>query len=338
MNRKPWACVVRMGGIGDNLIASSLFPLLHQTHNVEVIAMAPQHEVFTHDPYVDKVTVVDPKKLPQGADWQKWFVERAQQYDKFVNLNHSVESTLAFNPGQTPFYWPKSMRAKLANVSYLERTHDIAGLPHEFRPWFYETEEEALKASETIGKVGGRAIGWVLSGTRLDKSHPYSAGAVARLIRELDAPVIMFGGPGKDYDAAKAIRNHVERTNGTVRNLHLALSPDDKNPTWPIRRVLSTVVQCDVVIGPDTGPMWATAMRENQKIMLLSHASPENITKHWRNTTTMFGTPACWPCHQLHDQISTCTPNKDGTAAACISGISVEDIVQTAAKFWRLRP
>ena len=37
------------------------------------------------------------------------------------------------------------------------------------------------------------------------------------------------------------------------------------------------------MIGPDTGLMWGVAMEAMPKIMLLSHASPENITKHWTN-------------------------------------------------------
>ena len=75
------------------------------------------------------------------------------------------------------------------------------------------------------------------------------------------------------------------------------------------------------------------------KIVMVSHASAENITKHWVNTTTLHADPdrvPCFPCHRLHNSIDTCTPNKDGGhAAACISDISVETIVCEVDRLWR---
>jgi ADP-heptose:LPS heptosyltransferase len=95
------------------------------------------------------------------------------------------------------------------------------------------------------------------------------------------------------------------------------------------------------VIGPDTGPMWATAIHNMPKIMLLSHASPTNITKHWRNTTTLHADQTrvdCWPCHKLHDIIETCRSNTEQTGAACISDISVDSLLQHAEKALSYRP
>jgi hypothetical protein len=88
--------------------------------------------------------------------------------------------------------------------------------------------------------------------------------------------------------------------------------------------------------------MWAVAMEDVPKIMLHSHASVDNITKHWRRTVSLHPDHRvkCWPCHLLHDAADTCqeTQRKSGldvdpelTGAACISSINVEAIV-TAAK------
>jgi hypothetical protein len=77
--------------------------------------------------------------------------------------------------------------------------------------------------------------------------------------------------------------------------------------------------------------MWSVAMEAMPKIMLLSHASPENITKHWVNTTTLHAAPAvvdCWPCHQLHDSPATCRKAEGFEAAACIADISHEVVFQ----------
>lgn len=354
---KPWFGVARLGSMGDNLIASSVLPLLAQNHRVEVLTQRPAGVIFENNPHIDKLTYLDPANMPQGCglEWQQYFAKRGKEYDGgFVHLSHSIEVALALIPAQTSFYWPAHMRRKMCGRSYLEFTHDLVGVPYVFDPRFYPTADEKQQAVNTKSKIGERVIGWCLSGSRLDKVYPYAPMAVARLIRELDVPVVTFGAEGKDFELGKVIHEHVKRQNGTDRNFHLALSPEPPKqpewsieggahvtlkppaePLWPLRRSLSQLQQCDLVIGPDTGLMWGVAMEAMPKLVLLSHASPENIIKHWWKTialTAYQGRVPCWPCHQLHDDSSTCTPNRDNNGAACISDISAEAIVTMAAK------
>lgn len=349
-----WACICRFGGIGDNLMASSVLPLLAERgYKVEVMSQAPQHVVFENNPYIDKLSIKTEKDLPQtdAMAWQTWFKSRSGEYEVFANLSHSCESLLALLKGQTQFYWRPEFRRQLCGRSYLEVIHDIVGVSHRFDPRFFPTRDEVDKAYATKQRLGDKVIGWCLAGTRIDKLYPYSTMAIARLIREVKVPVVMFGAPGKEFELGKGVMEHVKRQNGTHAGLHLAMSANTDamqwsanqpgeplslskpEPTWPIRRVLTQAQACDLVIGPDTGPMWAVAMLDMPKLVLLSHASPENITKHWLNTTTLHADPArvgCWPCHQLHDDASTCTPNAENNGAACISDISVETIVERA--------
>jgi hypothetical protein len=91
-----------------------------------------------------------------------------------------------------------------------------------------------------------------------------------------------------------------------------------------------------LVITPDTGPQWAVAQLPMPKIVLLSHSSAENITKYAVNTTSLAAEQSrvpCFPCHRLHSDYSTCTPNFDNDGPACITDLSVEAIVQ-AARLW----
>jgi ADP-heptose:LPS heptosyltransferase len=351
MNDKPWAIVCRFGGVGDNLIVSSVLPLLARNYNVEVIAQAPFHVIFENNPHVARLTVRQRSDLPSDAlPWQRWFDDRAIGAEMLINLSHSCESMLCLFESQTQFRWPDAWRRKHCGKNYLEHTHDIVGLPYEFDPHFYPTTGEMQRAAEVKRKVGDRYVAWCLSGTRYDKIFPSAALAIARIINELEIPVVMLGAPGKDSDLGKSIHEHVKKHNGTDRNLHLAVSADatktapelrdalglqEKVEAWPIRRVLTQTMMADLVIGPDTGPMWAVAMKPVPKIMLLSHASPENITKHWRNTITLHADQqrvSCWPCHKLHEGPHTCRPNADNSGASCISDISVQKIVSTAAE------
>lgn len=333
-----WACMARLGGVGDNLICSSVLPGLKAKYGkVEVICAQPQHVVFENNPYIDKLTVKaqgDPK-WGTGLEWQEWFRSRAKEYAFFAHLSHTCEGLRAILPNMTAFQWPASARRKFFGQSYLETVHDVCELPYDcIAPNFFPTDEEVERALLVKSKVGEQCVGWVLSGTRIDKVYPWAPMCIAQIIRELDMPVIMFGAPGKDFEMAKQIQEHVKQQNGSDRGLHLALSESLESPHWPIRRILTQVQQCDLVVTPDTGPAWAVAMRDMPKIVTLSHASPTNITKYWRNTISLHADQSrvkCWPCHQLHDVPDTCTPNKENNGAACISDISIP-LVMTALK------
>jgi ADP-heptose:LPS heptosyltransferase len=331
-----WTAVARFGGIGDNLIVSSVLPLLSRTSKIEVLTQSPHGVVFENNPYISKLTIKDRGDIPGEVNaWQEWFVSRAKEYDVLLNFSHSCEGLLALFTSQTSFWWPDEFRRKLCGRSYLEVVHEIAGVPFEFNPRFYPTDAEKEKAADTKKVMGERVIGWCLSGTRIDKIYPHAPMAIARIIKELNVPVMMTGASGRDFEMAKIIMDIVGRHNSTTDGLHLALSPDGEKPSWPIRRTLTQLHACDLVITPDTGPAWAVAMEDMPKVVLLSHASAENITKHWRNTVTLAADPKrvpCWPCHKLHDTRDTCVPNSDNTGAACISDISVEAIVTTARR------
>jgi ADP-heptose:LPS heptosyltransferase len=348
---KPWACIVRLGAIGDNLIVSSVIPLLAEKYQVEVICQDPNHVIFENNPFISKLTVKKKGDIPGHEDalvWQNWFKERAKEYTFFRNLSHSCEVEGAAMVAQTSFYWGDAYRRERLGRSYLEIVHDICEVRHEFNPRFFPTDEEHQKALETKKKIGERVVGITLSGSRIDKVWPYMALAVSRIIREMKVPVIMFGGPGKDYVIAEQIVETVKANNGSTEGLHNAITPSDKvewevgtgehlklegpkTPLWPIRRSLSQIQTCDLVIAVDSGLAWGVAMEAMPKIVMVSHASPRNITTGWHNTVTLHADPErvpCHPCHRLHDDQSMCTPNATNTAAACMSDISVDRVLQ----------
>jgi hypothetical protein len=74
-----------------------------------------------------------------------------------------------------------------------------------------------------------------------------------------------------------------------------------KSGKWRIRDTLSFALECDMVIGPETGVMNAVSMADLPKILFLSHSSPENLSKHWVNCHAL--TPENCPCHPCHKMI-----------------------------------
>jgi FkbM family methyltransferase len=340
VDAKAWAGFARMGGVGDNLIAASVCrPLKDLGYMVEVISQEPMAELYINNPHIDKLSVYGKDDWPQDQNaWQQWFAMRSKEYDRFVNLSHSGEALHAAFPGMTQFWWPEKFRRKLFGGSYLESTHDLLGVPHTFSRLFWPTEEEVDWAAGILSKVAVKPIvGWVICGTRLDKVYPYQQQTIARLIKEAGVSVVMTGrGPGTpDFEIAAEIMKMVTAQNGTVDGLyHIGQGPPTHAPT-KLRNVLSLLQQCDLVVGPDTGPMWAVAMEPIPKIMLHSHASVENITKHWVNTVSLHADPkqvSCWPCHRLHNDKSTCRMNEHDNGAACISNIAPDTVIAAARK------
>jgi ADP-heptose:LPS heptosyltransferase len=186
---------------------------------------------------------------------------------------------------------------------HIEAVGDICEVPTTNWSRILSTEAEEA-AAEKNQDAGRRQSACLVTSARVDKVWPPSAGVIARLLKDVDLPIIMLGAPGKDFELAKQVQEQVKVLNGSDRNLHLALSTNLEFPNWPIRRVLAQALAADVVVTPDTGPAWAVAQKPMRKIVLLSHASQENITKGWKNTLTLHADPsvACWPCHLLIDR------------------------------------
>jgi ADP-heptose:LPS heptosyltransferase len=337
MNR--WAAICRLGGMGDNLVAASPMRALKRLgYMTEMICNEKNHVVYLNNPHIDKLAIKEPNRdLPQGDQlaWQKWFLSRSYEYDIFAHLSHSMEGRHALFPALTSFWWPQDYRRKICAGSYLETAHDIVGVPYDFGPLYFHTDEELDYAREVKSKIGERMIVWVISGSRIDKVYPYTDTAITRIIKELNIPVVMMGVGEKERAMALVVQEQCKIHNSKLDGLHLCLTVEgaERGGTgdWPIRRSLAMAHIADLVISPDTGPAWSVAFEPMPKIILHSHASVENICKHWINTVSLHADPdrvPCWPCHRLHDDPSTCVANEANNGAKCISDISVEAIFE----------
>lgn len=335
-----WACIARMGGIGDNLMAASaLRPLKRLGYKTEVITSGLAHVVFQNNPFLDKLSVKGDKDIPNGPDnrWHEWFAARSNEFELFAHLSHVCENRHALQINQTSFWWREDYRRKLCGGNYLETVHDVVGVPHNFGPLFFPTADERARAERTKKELSnGRYIAWVLAGSRPDKVWPYTLHAIPRIVKELGIQVFVFGVGGQQFLMATEIQKALQSTNSTDSGMILCLSPDSADPGghqhWPIRRSITQAQLADLVVTPDTGLAWGVAMESMPKIAMVSHASAENITKHWVNTTTLHADPVrvpCWPCHRLHNTMDTCKPAENAPqTAACMADISVERLIR----------
>lgn len=285
-------CVVRYGGFGDMIQASSLFPALKADGwHITVMTTPKGADILKADPHVDQFLLQDgnpnPDQVPNaelGAYWNVW----QQKFDRWINLSESVESTLLAIPGRTNHRWPKELRHQVLNQNYLEFTHAIAEVPMPPRPEFYPTDEENEWAAQELLPIQGFLVMIVLAGSSVHKAYPHMDNVIGRILKCIpEATVVLTGDVG-----CQVLEAGWQGNPRVLRRCGL----------WSIRQTMTAARECDLVIGPETGVMNAVAFRKNAKIVMLSHSSVENLTRDWVNTTSLLPSQQvkCYPCHQMH--------------------------------------
>lgn len=344
---KKRALVIRYGAFGDQIQASSILPLLkeqgyHVTYNT-----APRgHQIIQHDPHIDEFLIQDENQVPNGMLGMYW--ERLQErYDRIVNLSGSVEDgLLAHHERSMSFHYPHEVRHKLLNVNYMERTHDIAGVPHRFNPQFYPTDEEKDRAATVVaGDVP--VILWVMSGSSVHKSWPYVDIAIHELLKHSNARIITVGDKGcqplEEQVACRALGAFAmepEQAHKLAQMKVDELAPlvDAKygagrlmmtSGLWSIRFTMAVAQRCHAVVGPETGVLNAVAMLpEVGKVLMLSHSSEENLSKHWANTISLAPKVACHPCHRMHYSFRYCPQDEKTGGSVCAAAIKTGDVLR----------
>lgn len=308
-------CVCRFGGFGDMLQAANLLPeLQRQGFHVTVMTTPAGQDILHHDPHVDAWMIQDKDQVPNQeltAYWEEW----APRFTRWVNLSESVEGTLLALPGRANHTWPQAMRHRELNRNYGEFAADLAQIPYRSETRFYPTDEERAWAREYLASLPGtERVLYALAGSSLHKFYPWQDAVIARLMSETEASVLLVG------DMACKILEHGWEAEPRVRCASGELS---------IRQTLTLAQLVDVVIGPETGVLNAVAFETDvAKVVLLSHSSVENLTKHWVRTTSMIphAAIACYPCHQLHFGSKYCAVHPDSGAAMCAASIDPDDI------------
>lgn len=321
------ACVCRFGGFGDMLqTAVALHGLKAQGFHVTMMTTPKGKEIIEHDPNVDDWYILDTDQVPNEELAAFWMTQE-QRFDRFINLSESIEGYLLALPGRLNHSWPYEVRKKRLNLNYHEWTCDLAGV--EFSPCqlFYPTPEEVQKAKDTLDG-GAFNILWALAGSSIHKFTPHQDAVIARIMLDLpEAKVYLVGD-----DACQLLEMGWEDEERVVK----------MSGKMGIRDTLALAQQCQLVIGPETGVLNAVMMDESpHKVLMLSHSSPNNLSKHGVNTQAL--TPKdcdCYPCHMLHYSADFCHTDPDTGAALCavnISPATIYDAVEKVYKGWKRR-
>lgn len=308
------AAVMRPGAYGDVLWTSSItWHLKRQGYHVTVYTEDRGEEVLRHDPNVDCLRVLGAGQVPTGF-LGKYFLWEAKKYDLAINLVESIERNALGWPTDIRFFWPDDVRRKVFGRNYLEQIHDLAGVPYEFHQRFYPSAPELEQAKAWRAQHCGDAPMVVLApgGSTAPKFWPHTPQLVAQL-----------AGQGIHAVVLGDLRGMTLRAGERVHAVGMDLT---------IRQACTLALIADAVIGEETALLNAVAMEPMRKVVLLSHSTAENLTKHWENTVALHGDVPCYPCHRIHMSFEHCTRDMASGTAACQAAISPEAVMSALNK------
>lgn len=306
--------IVRPGAYGDALWSSSIAAALKaEGYHVTVYTGPPGMELLKSDPNVDRLIEIR-GFLFDDEEWVLYYLAEARKYDRFINLIGVVESTLLPHPNELAYHWPGRVRHARMNRNYLEALHEVAQLPVAvYEQRFHPTPAEREWAVRNRRSLfPGPLVAIAPTGSGLPKTWPH----VQRFMEIMAARgvrTVVLGEIRQDLPGVEGF--------GAVIGKDL-----------PIRLAMALAQTADVVIGTESAIVNAVAMEDCLKVVLLSHSSPENLTKHWRNTMSVEATGlSCHPCHRLHQGMEFCTVDKATGFAACQAAATAETIAAAIA-------
>lgn len=328
---KKRALVVRFGAIGDQLQTSSILPELRkQGYHITYCTTPRGQDVVKHDPHVDAWLIQETDYVP-NVQLGPYFESLMPRYDHFINLCESIEAALLAMPGRVNHSYSAETRRRLyGGVNYLERMHDIAGVPHVWHTKFYPTRAEANAMMAWRDRTCGDApvILWAINGSSLShKVWPYTHIAMRWLIERSPCHIVLTSDPNTGVRLQDGILSCLREDGCPMDRIHPMAG------VWSVREALTFAQMADCVVGPETGVLNAVSLERNAKVVMLSHSSRTNLTRDWTNTITLepVDTP-CFPCHMLHSDFTYCTRNEEKDAALCASKISPERMFAAIAR------
>lgn len=331
--------VTRYGGIGDQLIASSVLPALKaQGYHITFNTVPQGRSVLQQNPYIDEFLMQDKDQVPSNMLGEYWEAI-AKEYDEAINLSESLEGPLLKMPGRRDRALTHEARRMLCGeINYLEFVHAAAGFSGEPESIFYSTDEEKAEAHDFRRRhKDSPVLLWALGGSAVHKVYPWVDVVTVWLLEHTDCKILFSGGEPEqhlEFQVVQQVAKHFlgmsqeDTEKKKLSDLLLALKEHfGQNRLlctcggWSLRQKLTFAAEAaDMLVGPETGIMWAAAMKETPKVLFLSHSNRLNVTKYWTDVSALEPerTP-CYPCHILHHGWENCveSPDQPGSALCC---------------------
>lgn len=332
---KPWhkrierhvgrtVCVARYGAIGDMALVSPVVEAYKAAGwYVAVSTHVRGRDLLAHDPNIDEFIVSHAEHSFIVGSMEPFWHELNARFTRFINLTQSVEGTLLPGPDALRFTLPDVSRRVVCGVNYADWTFALAGLQDvtKERPKikFYPTDRDIQTAG--LLPVDNRyEFGICVAGSASHKVYQFWHTALTKFLLDAQNVHIYLLGDKQDETIGNAITE-------TAKVYGVASRVVNCIGRHTIRQSITLAMHCNAVIGPETGIMNWISDEDVHKIVMLSHSSHENLTKHWKNTLVMMPSGLdCYPCHRMHPTQQWCRPHTAG-GAMCMAH-SVDAVVK----------
>lgn len=318
---KKEALVVRYGAIGDAIWATPVVRQLKREGYYVVYNCTPYSaQVLKHNPNIDEFLLQEKNYIP-NKDLGDYWKTIGEGFDKVINLSQSVERKLLKCEGSDDYEWSQKKRHKNCNINYQDETMKAAGYPNmkgEMPELHFSEVEESLAQNLRMVNKDKFLVMWALCGSSFHKIYPWAPYVAGELDRNFeDIRVITVG----DY-LCKILEWQMNNTKNC-------------SGQWTIRQSMIMTKYADLVIGPETGMLNAASCYDTPKIVFMSHSTPENLTKYWKNCTSLEPKNcSCYPCHRLMYTDACPKGKKTKEAAKCSESIEPKLVYDTIKKYY----
>jgi ADP-heptose:LPS heptosyltransferase/SAM-dependent methyltransferase len=319
---KKEALVIRYGALGDAIWATPVLEALKADGYYIVYNTTPYAaQVLKHNPNIDEFLIQDPGAVPD-EDLEKYWSVISEGFDKVVNMSGAVEGRLLVREGSEEFQWSDSKRRRECNKNYLDESMAWAGYPEKTgakMTLHFTEQEEALAQSFRSTYRDKFIILWSLAGSSFHKLYPWAPQIGTEVVKRMENAMVITVGDNLcrmlEWDAPDTLK---------------------RSGCFTVRQSMILTKYCDLVVGPETGILNAAACYDTPKIVFMSHSSPTNLTRDWKNCIAMSAKDCkCQPCHKLIFSNDHCPRGKkEAAATACMDGIDPFEVLRNINSFY----
>lgn len=314
--------IIRYGALGDALWTTPVLKQLKKEGYYVVYNCTDYSaQVLRGNPNIDEFLIQEKAAIPDN-ELDDYWKEISQGFERVINFTRSVEGVLLVREGEETFNWSHNKRHRECNVNYMDKTMEVAGYPKmkgQQPELFFTKDEEVLAEMFRASLKGKFVILWSLAGSAFHKAYPWSPYVAGELKQKHSDIVIITVGD----EMSKMIEWNIPNT-------------ANKAGVLTVRQSMILTKYVDLVIGAETGILNAASCFDTPKIIFLSHSSEENLTKYWRNCTSLRPSECnCYPCHKLiytSYSTTTCPRGNHGIGVRCMENVHPRHVYETIKK------
>lgn len=312
--------VIRLGAFGDAVMVTPLLRELHKDgYEITFHISKEGHTVLRNNPYIKKF-IIEQSDRKTMEEFEYDWAQMSVGFDKVINLCGTIENRLLKTRRDVGYDWDHLKRHTACNINYYEQTMTCGGYPGaDCRPELHFTSAEIQDAKRFRKKYKDYfLVLWSLSGSAQHKTYPFTDYVQEAILKHPDVMIVTVG---------DMVCQLLEWKHPRIKNF---------SGIWSIRKSMLMCKYADCVVGTETGVLNASSAFDTPKVVLLSHSSVENLTKHWTNCTSL--TPMgleCYPCHKLIYDRSECTLDPVLQTPMCTTTIRSREVFSAIEEIYR---